>query len=359
MPVKKQKSYEFPEPIANAELVGHAAVQAAFIDAWNRKGEYPIHPVWMISGVRGIGKATLAYRIARFVFKESLEFRVESLDSSTGNLFGDGEPDINSTSQLSTLNSKLSLALPASDPVFQKMLVGGFGDFFIVDLAHNVDKDDRPNPDAKQISVYTIRALIDKMQLSSMEGAWRVVIIDSLDEMTTAASNAMLKLLEEPPAQTLFLMVAHSLANTLPTIRSRARVEKLHPLSVAELRDVARLFLPADEQDLSPALLKLAGGSFGRIANLKKNGGDELYEELLRVCANANATAAEVMGVAASIAKAPEMMGILSDAVAHFDLSELYPVASKEIAAVDTLHLEPEVAAFRVITEIRKRVVNS
>jgi len=357
MPTKKSKSYEFPEPIANAELVGHAGAQADFLDAWNRKGEYPIHPVWMLAGVKGIGKATLAYRIARFVFKSG-ELRVESRDENTGDLFAEFG-DMTKPDPISTLNSQLStLAIGADDPVFQKMLIGGFGDFFIVDLAHNVDKDGRPNPDAKQISVHAVRGIIEKMQLSSMEGAWRVVIVDSLDEMTTAASNAMLKMLEEPPAQTLFILIAHSLANTLPTIRSRARVEKLHPLSTAELREVARLFLPADEQDLSPALLKLAGGSFGRIANLKKNGGDELYEELLRVCGNDRANAADVMGVAAAIARAPEMMGILLDAVAYFDLSDLYPTATREIAAIDTLHLEPEVAAFRIITEIRKKIKN-
>jgi DNA polymerase-3 subunit delta' len=363
MAPKKVKSYSFPEPIANAELVGHAATQSAFLDAWNRRDQYPVHPVWMLSGVKGIGKATLAYRIARFVFGEPTEdglFESEVIRAKSGDVNSLKLEDNNlklSTNNLSTLCA-LRTHNSEESGVFHKMKDGGFGDFFIIDLTHNVDKDGRPKPDAKQISVHTIRAMIEKMQLSSMEGAWRVVIIDSVDEMTTAASNAILKLLEEPPAKTLFLLIVHSLANTLPTIRSRARVEKLHPLSISELRDVARMFLPPEEQDLSPALLRLANGSFGRIANLIQSGGDELYEELLNICENPRANAADVMTMASSIAKADDMTGILLDACAHFGLRDLYPSVAREIAAIDGLHLEPEVAVFRMINEIRKGAHN-
>ncbi|MCL1902615.1 MAG: hypothetical protein FWG18_03245 [Alphaproteobacteria bacterium] len=357
MAPKKSKSYNFPEPIANSELFGHAPAQSAFLDAWNRRDTYPIHPVWMLSGVKGIGKSTCAYRIARFIFKNGANAD-NGFDENTGDLFGaPEEPKSTHLRQGSGGQvNHTSLAIDAEDPVFKKMRDGGFGDFFIIDLAHNIDKDGRPNPTVKQISVHTIRAMIEKMQLSSMEGAWRVILIDSVDELTVAASNAMLKLLEEPPAQTIFLLVVHSLANTLPTIRSRARVEKLRPLTVAELRDVARMFLPEDEQDLSPALLKLANGSFGRITNLKQNGGDELYEELLGLCENPRVNAATIMNMAASIAKADDMMPILLDAVAHFGLADLYPVAAREIAAASKLHLEPEVAAFRIIMDIKKNL---
>ncbi|MCL2538059.1 MAG: hypothetical protein FWF34_00960 [Alphaproteobacteria bacterium] len=337
MAPKKTKSYNFPDPIANAELVGHSDAQNAFMDAWRRRAEYPIHPVWILSGVRGIGKATLAYRIARFVFGEQMA--TGGYDDSTGDLFAGDAPVANADN---------------SDAVFQKMLDGGFGDFFIIDTAHNLDANGRPNPDVKSISVHTLRKMIEKMQLSSMEGGWRVVIIDSLDELSVAAQNAILKLLEEPPANTLFLVVVHSLANTLPTIRSRARVEKLHPLTISELRDVARILLPDDEQDLSPATLRLAAGSFGRIANLKKNGGDELYEDLLRICKNDRANASDIMTMASAIAKAPEMNGILLDAVAHFGLADLYPTATQQIADITRVHLEPEIAAFRIISDIRK-----
>ena len=130
--------YNFPHPMDNEYLVGHADTLRNFIMAWNQRDTHPIHPVWMLTGPMGIGKATLAYKIA-------------------------------------------------------KMVYGNIGDFFIIDQDRNIDKDGKPKPDGKVISVYTVRAMIDKMQMSSMSGDWRVVLIDSVDQLNTAASNAILK----------------------------------------------------------------------------------------------------------------------------------------------------------------------
>ncbi|MCL1786112.1 MAG: AAA family ATPase [Alphaproteobacteria bacterium] len=336
MAPKKSKSYNFPNAIENDALVGHNAAAKSFMDAFEKRAEYPLHPVWMLSGARGIGKATFAYHIARYVFKNNSP--ANSLD-----LFAAPEPR---TANLATI------VIPADDPVFQKMLSGGFGDFFIIDLERNIDKEGKSYPTAKSISVHTVRAMIEKMQMTSMEGAWRVVIIDSVDELSTAAANAMLKLLEEPPAQTLFLLVSHSLANALPTIRSRARVEKLQPLNNSELRELFYKFLP--DEEITPALIKLASGSFGRIADLKKNGGAEIYEQLLAVCQNKNANASDVMAIAAQIAAAPALHGMVLDAAAHFGLADLYSDATRDLAAVGTLYLEPEIAIFNLIIKIKK-----
>jgi DNA polymerase-3 subunit delta' len=343
MAPKKNKSYNFPDAIANDALVGHGSAAKSFIDAFDKRDVYPLHPVWILSGARGIGKATLAYHIARYVFKCG----AWSAECEVPGLFDAPTPH-------PTLHTPHSFPVPADDRVFQKMLTGGFGDFFIIDLARNIDKDGKPYPTAKSISVHTMRAMIEKMQMTSMEGAWRIVIIDSIDELSTAAANAMLKLLEEPPAQTLFLLVSHSLASTLPTIRSRARVEKLQPLNNSELRELFYKFLP--DEEVTPALIKLASGSFGRIADLKKNGGAELYEQLLAVCNNPRANAADVMAVAAQIAEAPALHGIILDATAHFGLADLYSEATREIATIGTLYLEPEIAIFNLIMKIRNNI---
>ena len=281
----------------NEYMVGHSDTLNNFINAWNNRDVHPLHPVWMLTGPMGIGKATLAYKIA-------------------------------------------------------KMVYGNVGDFFIIDQERNIDKDGKPKPDGKVISVYTVRAMIDKMQMSSMSGDWRVVLIDSVDQLNTAASNAILKLLEEPPAKTVFLLVVHQLANVLPTVRSRARVEKMRPLTISQLRELCVKFIP--EEDVSTETLKLSNGSFGRIASLKQSGGDETYSDLIEFLNNPRANSGDAMVLAKKIATDTALHGILLDAIAHFGLADLYPHATRAINDIKTLYLEPEIGIFKIIMEIKK-----
>ena len=297
MAKKTAPLYNFPHPMDNDILIGHDTTLNAFMDAWNNRDNYPLHPVWMLTGTRGIGKATLAYKIA-------------------------------------------------------KMVYGNIGDFFIIDMERNIDKDGKKKTDGKSISVYTVRATIEKMQMSSMSGEWRVVLIDSVDQLTTAAANAILKLLEEPPAKTLFLLVTHQLSNVLPTVRSRARVEKMRPLSMSDLRRLCAKFMPDDI--IEDETLRLANGSFGRIANIKQSGGDVVYDDLLKLVQNKKSTAADSMNLARRIAPFPELHAILLDIVARFGLAELYPMATSTINDINRVNLEPEIAIFKVIEEIKK-----
>lgn len=290
-------SYTFPEPINNEFQVGHDDVMSAFLDAWAMRDTHPIHPVWMLTGPKGIGKATLAYKIA-------------------------------------------------------KMVYGNVGDFFIIDLEHNIDDKGKQKNDAKQISVHTVRAMIERMQMSSMSGEWRVILIDSVDELTTEASNAILKLLEEPPAKTLFLLIVHQLSNVLPTVRSRARVQKMRPLTINQLQELCNKFLPNDE--ISTETLKLANGRFGRIANLKRNGGDVIYDNLVTILNNKHCTASDVMEIAKKIAPASELHDILLDAIAAFGLADLYPIATHALANIKNVNLEPEICVFKIIMDIKK-----
>lgn len=297
MAKKTAPIYDFPHPMDNDTLIGHMRTVKNFMDAWNNRERHPIHPVWMLTGSRGIGKATLAYKLARMVY-------------------------------------------------------GNVGDFFIIDQSRNIDKDGKPKPDGKEISVYTVRGMIDKMQLSSMSGAWRVVLIDSLDELNKAASNAILKLLEEPPEKTLFLLVVHQLANVLPTVRSRARVEKMHPLSISELRDLCIKFMP--DADVSSEILRLSNGSFGKIADMKRSGGDVIYDDLIETLQHSGTTSGDLMTIAKKIAPSPELYSIILDAIAYFGLADLYPAATKSIADITQIHLEPETGIFKILMDIKK-----
>lgn len=294
---KKEVLFEFPSPMDNDCLIGHQNTLKSFYYAWDKRNEHPMHPVWMLCGPRGIGKSTLAYKIAKSVY-------------------------------------------------------GNVGDFFIIDLAHNIDERGNEKPDAKMISVHTVRAMIQKMQMSSMSGQWRVILIDAVDELSVAAENAVLKLLEEPPQQTLFLLVTHQLSNVLPTVRSRARVEKMHPLTISELRELCVKFMP--EEDISPEILKLANGSFGKIANLKASGGDVIYEDLLDILKNKNSNAGDIMNISTKIAAVPALYDITLDAIAYFGLADLYPWATKTIYDINKLNLKPDITIFKIINEIKK-----
>ena len=68
MAKKAQTTYNFPHPMDNDTLIGHMGTVKNFMDAWNNRERHPIHPVWMLTGPRGIGKATLAYKLARMVY---------------------------------------------------------------------------------------------------------------------------------------------------------------------------------------------------------------------------------------------------------------------------------------------------
>ena len=297
MAKKKEVLFEFPNPMDNDCLIGHTETLGRFMDAWNNREKHPVHPVWMLCGPRGIGKATLAYKIA-------------------------------------------------------KMVYGNVGDFFIIDMAHNIDERGNLKPDAKAISVHTIRAMIEKMQMYSMSGHWRVILIDAIDELTVAAENAVLKLLEEPPQQTLFLLVTHQLSNVLPTVRSRARVEKMHPLTISQLRELCVRFM--GDTEISSEILKLSNGSFGKIANLKACGGDAIYEELLNILQNNHSTASDMMNIAVKISADSALYGIVLDAIAYFGLADLYPTATQAISDINRLNLKPDITIFKIINEIKK-----
>ncbi|MGB3406693.1 MAG: DNA polymerase III subunit delta', partial [Jannaschia sp.] len=131
---------------------------------------------------------------------------------------------------------------------------------------------------ASQITVAEVRRLGSFFGLSA--GGRRVVIVDAADDLNPSAANALLKLLEEPPARTTLLLVTHQPARLLPTIRSRCRVLRVEPLAPDAL-------LSAVEQaggTLDPAVAGLAEGSVGAALSLAA-GGAEVYGSLIALFA--------------------------------------------------------------------------
>ena len=126
----------------------------------------------------------------------------------------------------------------------------------------------------------------------------------------------------------------------------------MRPLSLLQLRELCTTFMP--DTNVSDEMLKLANGSFGKIANLKKSGGDEIYEELISCLKNPRSNSIDMMTIAKKLAPDPALHGILLDAIAAFNLADLYPSATHAIADITRINLEPEIGLFKIITQIKK-----
>ena len=179
-------------PRQTSVLFGHDEAERALLETY-RSGR--LHHAWLISGPAGIGKATLAYRMARFVL---------------------AHPD----PRASTVQAAKSLAVAADHAVTRRMAAQTHGDLLVIERTVN-EKTGKLRQD---IQVDDVRRMVGFFGSTAGEGGWRVAIVDAVDELNDQGANALLKMLEEPPRRALLLLVSHSAARVLPTIRSRCRL---------------------------------------------------------------------------------------------------------------------------------------
>lgn len=243
-----------PHPRDTARLFGQDTAEADFLDAW---GSGRLHHAWLLTGPRGVGKATLAWRITRFLL-------ATPPPDDTG-LFG--EPP-----------APESLDIPADHPVARRIAARSEPGLAHVTRSVN-DKTDRMR---NEIVVEDIRNLHRFFSLSAADGGARVVIVDAADEMNTSAANALLKMLEEPPARATLLLVSHQPSGLLPTIRSRCRVLRLAPLGAPDMQ-AALAQAGADLPDNPDQLAALASGSVGAALRLLNLDGLRLYHDLIAI----------------------------------------------------------------------------
>jgi len=245
-----------PGPRANPDLLGHALAERRVLEGWN-SGR--MHHAWLIGGPPGIGKATLAYRIARFVLSGG-----GGADQGPG-LFGDPPPP------------PASLAVDPSHPVARRIAAGGHGDLLTVERVW----DDKKKRLKRDLPVDEVRRIAPFLRMTAAEGGWRVVVVDGADQMNLSGQNALLKILEEPPPRCLILMVADNAGVILPTIRSRSRKLMLEPLATETVLSLLDRFAPDMDRAERLALAHLSEGSIGRALQLSQAGGLELYRRLL------------------------------------------------------------------------------
>lgn len=244
---------DVPAPRENPTLLGHEAAEAALLQAY-RSGRLP--HAWLLTGLHGIGKATLAYRFARFLIKEG--------SGAGAGLFA---------------TPPASLDVAPSDPAFRLVAAGSHPDLLVVERGI----DPRRKRLRSEIVAAEARNVANFLHLTPSVGAWRVVIVDGADAMNRHAANGLLKILEEPPRQAVLVLVSDNPGRLLPTIRSRCRSLPMKPLPNAIVTATLQRLRP----DLSPAdatmLTGLAAGSPGRAIALAEAGGVTLYRSLFNL----------------------------------------------------------------------------
>jgi DNA polymerase III subunit delta' len=225
------ESAEAPHPRDVLAFRGHAEAEQELLQAY-RSGRMP--HAWLIGGSPGIGKATLAYRMARFVLAHPDPRAAEVLSAS-------------------------SLAVAAEHPVARRITAQAHSD--LLALERTIGDNGKLRT---EIAVADVRRTIAFFGSTAGEGGWRICIVDSVDELNRFGTNALLKILEEPPARSLLLLLSHAPGQVLPTIRSRCRRLLLRPLPPDDLVKAAAEVIGVDETD--EALRRAAALADGSVA---------------------------------------------------------------------------------------------
>jgi DNA polymerase-3 subunit delta' len=127
----------------------------------------------------------------------------------------------------------------------------------------------RIKPSGPFIKIDQIRALCQTIAMKPYEARWRVVIISDAQAMNPAAGNALLKMLEEPPARTILILVATHTSDLLPTIVSRCQQLRFKPISSKYLESelVQKYGLDAKNAMI---IATMAGGSLSRALGMHR-----------------------------------------------------------------------------------------
>lgn len=210
-------------------LHGHDEPVSAFCDAL---ASSRLHHAWLLAGPAGVGKALFADKAAQRVLAE-----------------GAGPP-----------LTEPGLDVPDDHRIAKLIAAGGHPDLMRLE---RLPKESGAEL-ARSITVDQVRGLQRLFATTATFSPWRVVVIDAIDDLERGAANALLKSLEEPPANSLFLLVSHTPERLLPTIRSRCRLLRFPALADPAMTSAVSAALPDAEHDEIGALVRVGEGSPGR-----------------------------------------------------------------------------------------------
>jgi DNA polymerase III subunit delta' len=218
-----------------AEVKGHSSCLKQFSEAFTAGRP---HHAWLLTGPMGIGKATLAYKLAAHV-----------------------------------------LASGANEAQAKRWITSrAHPDFGLLERSFN---DSKPKRLRSEISVEDVRRFSGFFERTASIGGWKVGLVDCVDDLNSESANALLKLVEEPPVKSLLLLICHNPGKALRTLRSRCLRLPLNALSEAETSTiVANLPLePKPSAEAQARAARLSNGSPGLALQLLNSTGAKAFDQ--------------------------------------------------------------------------------
>ncbi|MEY4269368.1 MAG: hypothetical protein RLZZ58_584 [Pseudomonadota bacterium] len=256
-------------------MIGHERAELAFLNAC-RQGR--LHHAWLLAGAKGLGKAAFATRAARFLLANGRDLaHATSLDdaddAAAAHLCDNGtHPELN------TLEREIK--------------------------ADRGDKGDKDKAVARSISIDQVRAMTQRLTMSIGLGHRRVIIIDAVDDLEAKGANALLKTLEEPPANSFFFLITHAPGGLLPTIRSRCRLMRFQPLDDDVMLSWLRATQPLADEALRRSAVFASHGIPGSALALMQGDAAAIESHLRAIATSGDTDNRQRERLAASVATA-------------------------------------------------------
>ena len=249
-------------------IVGQDRAVDQFSDAWvSRK----LHHAWLLAGPKGVGKGTFADAATRRVLADAA-----------------GPP-----SELPGIESS------GEHPIVKLVEAGSHPDMRRLERLVN-EKTGNLN---RNIKVEQIRELGEFLSLSAALSPWRAVIIDTVDDLEPSGANALLKMLEEPPPNTLFFLVSHAPGRLLSTIRSRCRRLDFQALDDDAMTSILETRAPNLSAAERKRVVEASFGSAGRALAFAELGLAKLEDAALTILRQGDPTNARRSDLASELGK--------------------------------------------------------
>lgn len=238
-------------PRESTECHGFESVEQQLLSMYNHDN-FP-HAV-IFAGISGIGKSTFAFRVARFMLSQKAE-------SADGGLFGEALPK----------EAPTTMDVDPEGQVFRQIVAGSHPDLLVIGRKF----DEKKGMFKGGVEVDEVRKITPFLRRTASQGGWRVVIVDDADTMNRNSQNAILKILEEPPENTLLILVTHRVGAMIPTIRSRCRTFAFKTPPRELFNQLIKREHPSLSVDEIEALYGISGGSIGSALSIAGEGGLE------------------------------------------------------------------------------------